>query len=204
MIGAVRGILTMEGLAYAIYDYPDMVEDMVETFCVLVEDMLDQVLPFIDFDYAAGWEDICFKNGPMVSLDFFRQVVIPRYQRIKKKLSRVGIDLWIVDCDGDVRLLLPYWMETGINGMLPHEVNACGHPGPLLNQYDGELRILGGVDKMELAKGPEAIKKYLTTLIPLVERGGYIPACDHKWPPNIRQEDFLYYLDLKEKMFGMK
>ena len=37
-------MLTFEGLAYAIYDYPDMVEDMVETACVLVEDELDQVL----------------------------------------------------------------------------------------------------------------------------------------------------------------
>ena len=31
MIGKVRDMLTFEGLAYACYDYPDMVEDMVET-----------------------------------------------------------------------------------------------------------------------------------------------------------------------------
>ena len=30
MIGRVRDMLTFEGLAYACYDYPDMVEDMVE------------------------------------------------------------------------------------------------------------------------------------------------------------------------------
>ena len=73
MIGKIRDMLTFEGLAYAIYDYPEMVEDMVETACVLVEDFLDQVLGHIDFDYASGWEDICFKNGPIVSVSFFQR-----------------------------------------------------------------------------------------------------------------------------------
>jgi uroporphyrinogen decarboxylase len=50
MIGSVRNMLTFEGLAYACYDYPDMVEDKDETACVLVEDSLDQLLGHIDFD----------------------------------------------------------------------------------------------------------------------------------------------------------
>ncbi|NLD88076.1 MAG: hypothetical protein GX633_07450, partial [Clostridiales bacterium] len=56
MIGRIRDLLTFEGLCYAIYDYPEMVEDMVETCCILVEDQLDQILPHFDFDFAAGWE----------------------------------------------------------------------------------------------------------------------------------------------------
>ena len=98
MIGKIRDMLTFEGLAYACFDYPDMVEDMVETACLLVEDFLDQVLPHIDFDFASGWEDICFKNGPIVTVDFFKNVVMPRYKRIRKKLDAAGIDLWYTDC----------------------------------------------------------------------------------------------------------
>ena len=48
-----------------------------------------------------------------------------------------------------------------------------------------------------------AIKSYLDALVPWVERGGYIPFCDHRCPPNVKPEDYLYYLDLKEQMFGM-
>ena len=203
MIGKIRDMLTFEGLAYACFDYPDMVEDMVETACLLVEDFLDQVLPHIDFDFASGWEDICFKNGPIVTVDFFKNVVMPRYKRIRKKLDAAGIELWYTDCDGDVRPILPYLMEGGINCLFPFEVNGCSHPGELLAEYGKELRIMGGVDKIELGKGPEAIKAYLETLVPLVERGGYIPFCDHRCPPNVKPEDYLYYLDLKEKMFGM-
>jgi len=203
MIGRIRNMLTFEGLAYATYDYPDMVEDMVETCCLLVEDWLDQVLPHIDFDFASGWEDICFKNGPIVTVDFFKNVVTPRYKRINKKLEAHGIELWYTDCDGDVRPILPYLMEGGINCLFPYEVNSCSHPGELLAEFGKELRIMGGVDKLELGKGKAAIKAYLESLVPVVERGGYIPFCDHRCPPNVTPEDYFYYLDLKEKMFGM-
>ena len=204
MIGNIRNMLTFEGLAYACYDYPDMVEDMVETACLLVEDSLDQVLGEIDFDFATGWEDICFKSGPIVSVEFFRDVVTPRYKRIGRRLQAAGIDLWYTDCDGDVRLILPYLMEGGINCLFPYEVNSCAHPGELLDEYGRQLRIMGGVDKIALGKGPEAIKAYLQSLVRLVERGGYIPFCDHRCPPNVKVEDYLYYLDLKEEMFGMR
>jgi len=203
MIGRVRDMLTFEGLAYAIYDYPEMVEDMVETYCQLVEYSLDQLLPNFKFDYAAGWEDICFNHGPIVGVNFFRDVVMPRYKRIGRKLSAHGIDLWYTDCDGDVRPLLPYLLEGGINCLFPYEVNSCTHPGELLDKYQGQLRIMGGVDKMALGKGKEAIKTYLESLVKYVERGGYIPFCDHRCPPNVKVDDYLYYLDLKEKMFGM-
>ncbi len=204
MIGKIRDMLTFEGLAYACYDYPEMVEDMVETCCLLVEDALDQLLPHFQFDYASGWEDICFKNGPIVSVDFFKNVVMPRYKRISKKLHAAGIDIWYTDCDGDVRPILKYLLEGGINCLFPFEVNGCAHPEELFAQYGKELRIMGGVDKMQLIAGREAIRAYLDTLVPLVERGGYIPFCDHRCPPDVKPDDYLYYLDLKERMFGMK
>lgn len=203
MIGRIRDMLTFEGLCYAVCDYPEMVEDMVETCCVLVEDFLEQVLPHFKFDYASGWEDICFKNGPIVAPSFFRDVLRPRYRRIRDKLDRHGIDLWYTDCDGDVRPILKHLMDGGINCLFPYEVNSCAHPGELLAQYS-ELRIMGGVDKIELGKGPAAIDAYLESLIPFVERGGYIPFCDHRCPPNVKEEDYLYYLDRKEELFGMK
>ena len=204
MIGRIRNMLTFEGLAYAMYDYPEMLVDMVETSCLLTEHFLDQVLGHIDFDYASGWEDICFKNGPIVSVDFFNNVVVPRYKRISKRLHAHGIDLWYTDCDGDVRPILPGLLEGGINCLFPFEVNGCAHPGELLDQYQGQLRIMGGVDKIELGNGPAAIKCYLESLAPYVARGGYIPFCDHRCPPNVKPEDYLYYLDLKEAMFGMQ
>lgn len=204
LIGKIRDMLTFEGICYALYDYPDMVEDMVETLCQIIERGLDQVLPHFHFDYASGWEDICFKNGPIVTVDFFKNVVTPRYKRISKKLRANGIRFWYTDCDGDVRPLLPYFMEGGINCLFPFEVNSCAHPGELIDQYGGELRIMGGVDKIQLIQGKETTKAYLESIEPWVAKGGFIPFCDHRCPPDVTPENYLYYLDLKEKMFGLK
>lgn len=204
MIGKVRDMLTFEGLCYAVHDYPDMVEDMVETACCLVEDAIDRLILHFDFDFASGWEDICFKNGPIVSPDFFKNVVMPRYKRINKKLKKHGIDIWYTDCDGDVRKIMPYFLEGGINCMFPYEVNGCCHPADIFEEYGKELRLMGGVDKLQLIKGKTEIKEYLEGIAPLVERGGYIPFCDHRCPPDVSEENYLYYLDLKEEMFGLK
>jgi uroporphyrinogen decarboxylase len=202
MIGKVRDILTVEGLAYAAYDYPDMVEDMVETMCQCTENALDQLLPNFEFDFASGWEDICFNHGPLVSLDFFKNVVVPRYKRISKKLRARNINLWYTDCDGDLRPVIPLLLEGGINCLYPFEVKSCVHPGVILDEYGKDLHIIGGVDKMKLAEGPEAIKTYLESLEKYVARGGFIPFCDHYCPPNVSPQNYLYYLDLKERMFG--
>ncbi len=204
MIGRVRNLLTVEGLAYAVYDYPEMVEDMVETCCVLIEDFLDAVLPHVQFDFADGWEDICYKNGPLVSVDFFRDVVVPRYKRISTKLRAHGVDIWWIDCDGDVRHLIPHFLAGGVNTMFPWEVNGSGHPGESLDRWGPELRIMGGVDKMVLGRTRPEIKQMLESLAPYVARGGFIPFCDHRCPPNVDPDDYLYYLELKKDLFGLR
>ena len=204
MIGRIRDLLTFEGLCYAVYDYPEMLEDMIENTCQIIERFLDHVLPHFTFDFASGWEDICFNKGPILSPDYFRDVIAPRYKRIHKKLEKYGIDVWYTDCDGDVRPILPILLDCGINCLFPYEVNSCAHPGQLLDKYPGQLRIMGGFDKMQLIEGKQAIKAYMESLVPYVERGGYIPFCDHRCPADVSQENYLYYLDLKEKMFGRR
>jgi len=92
-------------------------------------------------------------------------------------------------------------LEEGINCLFPYEVNSCTHPGELLDIYPN-LRIMGGVDKMKLIEGPKAIKSYLESLVPYVKRGGFIPFVDHRCPPDVTPENYLYYLDLKENLFG--
>ncbi len=90
---------------------------------------LDQLLPHFQFDFASGWEDICYKAGPIVNKKWFNRVITPRYKRIHAKLKAHGVDIWWIDCDGDVRPILPFMMEGGVTCLFPYEVNSCTHPG---------------------------------------------------------------------------
>ena len=93
-------------------------------------------------------------------------------------------------------------MEAGLNTMFPFEVNGCGHPGELLDEYGKDLRIVGGVDKMKLREGKEAIKKYLESLAPYVERGGFIPHCDHRVPADVPFANYLHYVREAKRVWG--
>jgi uroporphyrinogen decarboxylase len=75
-----------------------------------------------------------------------------------------------------VRPILPYLLEGGINCLFPFEVNGCSHPAELLNKYEGELRIMGGVDKIQLGSGREAIKATWTHLCRLWKREAIYPS----------------------------
>jgi len=62
------------------------------------------------------------------------------------------------------------------------------------------MAFWGGIDKREIAKGPEAIQQEVMKKIPqLVEKGGYIPTLDHTFPPDISYDNFRYYMELKSK-----
>jgi len=60
--------------------------------------------------------------------------------------------------------------------------------------------LMGGVNKLELIKGKEAIDRELERIQPLIEQGGYIPTVDHRVPADVSFENYLYYLERKKEM----
>ncbi|MEI7903720.1 MAG: uroporphyrinogen decarboxylase family protein, partial [bacterium] len=69
-------------------------------------------------------------------------------------------------------------------------------------RFGKDLRLWGGVDKRELAKGPEAIRRHLREFIPLIEQGGFIPTVDHTVPPDVSWDNFRIYMDYKIKLLS--
>ncbi len=73
-------------------------------------------------------------------------------------------------------------------------------PVRLRQEYDRDILLMGGVNKVQLAKGKETIDEELKRLRPLVEKGGYIPTVDHRVPPDVSFENYLYYLEKKKEI----
>jgi hypothetical protein len=56
------------------------------------------------------------------------------------------------------------------------------------------LQLIGGLSKVAMSRGPEAIDQELQTKVPpLLRRGGYIPCADHLIPPDVSWDNFVYY-----------
>ena len=202
MIGLIRNWVGFEGLALLAYDDPDLLEEMIEACCVCVCETIERALSQVTFDFAAGWEDICFKNGPILSPAMFDRWIVPRYKRITAPLHRHGVDIVWTDCDGNINPIVDQFLEGGINCMFPLEVAGGSDPVALRETYGRNILLHGGVDKMALLRGEKAIEKELLRLKPVVDDGGFIPHIDHKVPSNVTLANYKTYLRLKRDIFN--
>jgi len=202
MIGRIRNWVGFENVALMAYDDPGLLEEMIETCCVCVCETIQRALADVEFDFAAGWEDICFKNGPILSPAMFDKWIVPRYKRITDLVADHGIDVVWTDCDGNITPIGDQFLAGGINCMFPIEVAAGSDPVALREKYGRRVLLHGGFDKMVLLRGPEQIERELLRLKPIVEQGGFIPHVDHRCPANVTLENYKTYMKLKRRIFN--
>ena len=201
-IGWIRNWVGFENLALMFYDDRDLVAEMVEHICDLFCRVLAPALEHIEVDYACGWEDICFNSGPLISPPIFRDIVLQPMKRVMTLLRRHGVDIIYTDCDGRVQPLVPLWLEAGMNGMFPCEVNAGSDPVVLRKEYGKDLLLFGGVAKKAIAGTKEDILNEMRRLAPVVEDGAFIPMIDHRCPEYVSFENYRYYQREKLAMLG--
>lgn len=196
MIGWLRNWMGVENLAYLCYDDPEVLAEIVNTITKLVCWSLDKILPQVKADCGWGWEDICFRSGPLINPKIFQRVAVPGYQKIAEKLNEYNIDLYVVDSDGLIDSLIPHWLDGGVNVLFPVEIGVWkADPMMIRKKYGRQLRIIGGIDKLTIAKGPETIDEEIARRLPLMADGGYIPLPDHLIPPETSLEHYVYYLN---------
>ena len=65
--------------------------------------------------------------------------------------------------------------------------------------------MIGGIDKIEMAKGKAAILDEMRKKIPtLIKEGGYIPGIDHSIGSDISLENAVFYMETLKEMYGVK
>ena len=190
--GTPRALLGEVQVLTAYYDCPDLMRDMVNDLADFMIALYDQVLDLIDVDLALIWEDMAYKNGPLISPALFREFMLPAYRKLTSFVRDRGVRVIHLDCDGNIWKLLPLWIEGGVTGLYPFEVMA-GMKVDQVRAAFPNLQILGGLDKIALARGPEAIDAALEFVSSMLKRSGYIPYVDHMVPPDVSWQNFSYY-----------
>lgn len=205
LVGQVRNWLGFERFAVMAYDDPGWLEEIIETCC---RDAERQVRFFgarrVPLEGIHFWEDICYKNGPILGPAHFRRLVTPRYRRVAELAAQFGYDRISVDSDGNLSALIDAWLEGGVNVLLPLEVQAGMDVNDLQRRYDRRVVLWGGIHKSRLAGGEKEIVAELERVRPAVRRGGYIPGCDHNLPPEISFDNYRLYLRLRRELLGLE
>jgi len=196
----LRNWMGTEGLSYMFYDDPDLVHDCLSFLTEFITTFLTIPLSEVSFDLYYIHEDLAGRNGPLLSPELFKRFFLPHYTIFIEFLKSHGVRNIIVDTDGNFEVLIPLFLESGVEGFGPIEVAAGLDPLHLRRKYGNTFFMIGGIDKRVLTEGRDAMKRELKRVIPpLLEQGGFIPTIDHSIPPDVRLDSFKYYLEMKWK-----
>lgn len=190
--GTPRYLLGDEGILYTFYDDPALMKDIIGHLADLWVTLYDQVLSQTSADVAIIWEDMSYKGGSLISPAMFREFMLPAYKKLTSCFRDHGVKHILVDTDGDCWKLIPLFLEGGVTGLYPFEVNA-GMDVVEVRKAFPRLQILGGLDKMKVAAGPAEIDAELEKVPAILRQGGYMPFIDHVVPSDIPWEHFKYY-----------
>ncbi len=200
LFGMLRDWIGIETLSLWYFDEPDLVHEMTEFMADYTIRLIDRALTEIpDIDFALIWEDMAMKTGSLISPKMFREFMMEPTKRITKVLTEYGIDIIMVDCDGNVDELIPLWLEADVNLVYPMEVAANCDVVRYREEFGRDLLMIGGIDKRVLRDGysKRDIEEEVERRVPrLVAEGGFSPFVDHAVPPDVPYENFVYYLNL--------
>jgi hypothetical protein len=190
--GTARFLLGEERVMMEFYDNPELMRDIMtylaDFWCQLYDQLLKQIKP----DCILIWEDMCYKNGPLISPEMFREFILPGYKKVTKCLRDNGVKNIMVDTDGNCWKLTELFIEGGVTALGPFEVNA-GMDIREVRKAFPKLVIYGGLDKTKLAEGPKAIDEELKKASALIGKSGFIPHIDHQVPMDVSWEGYKYY-----------
>jgi len=201
MIGTIKEMMGFEEYCMMLFDDLDLIEEIMEARTALAEEILPKAFEEVDWDAIFFWEDICYRNGPILPPDTFEKIASSRYKRIADLYLSMGGKTVMVDSDGDIRKLIPGWLAGGINHLLPLEPFANMDVVALRSEYGREFTMQGGIDKFCVYKGRDAIDRELDRIFPVVQDGGFIPHLDHQID-SISFDDYCYYMEKKKQMLS--
>ena len=181
----LREFCGMEGLCMLMLEQPAFVEEMAtfwRDFCLdVMRPLLEQAPP----DGIHLSEDMAYKEHPMISPEMTERFCAPCYRAWVEEARGHGVQVFAVDSDGRIDALIPVWLDCGINVVDPMEVAAGNDLSAIREAFGKRVAFRGGVDKRAIAAGGAVLDAELARIRPVVDDGGYIPACDHGVPPDI-------------------
>lgn len=195
----LREMMGVEETLYSFYDNPSLVFEMLEFFTDYYIKLYSKIVSSIEIDYILIWEDMAFKNGPLVSPDVFRKFIIPYYKKLINCMKEFGVKHFFVDTDGNFEALIPLFIEGGVTGFYPFEVQSGLDIEKIREDYP-DLVIMGGIDKKALSKDKKTILKELKKVNRMVLKGGYIPYTDHMVPPEVSFDNYKFYRNELKKI----
>ena len=191
----LRSLIGPLELLYAFYDQPELIHACMRAWLEVADVFTAEVQKGLAYDKVLFDEDICYKNGSLISHEMFRRFLFPYYEQLLCNMRKRQKQPFVFELatDGFHDGVIDLYGELGLGSLAPFEIAAGCDPVRTAAQYP-HLRISGGMDKRVLAGTRDDIDRMLEEVLPpLRKRGGYIPTCDHGVPEEVSFENYVYF-----------
>lgn len=192
-----RTLFGIEGHFYAFYDYPELMLEINSDLTDYHKKCLDVVYRHIKPHFMTFAEDMSYNLGPMLSRAQYNRFMLPFYRELIPSIQSHGTKV-LIDTDGQVEPLIPWFLDGGIEGILPLERMAGVDVNRIRRNFP-ELIMIGGFDKTVMHLGEEAMRSEFERIFPAMCSGRYLPSVDHQTPPDVTLENYAVFMQLQRE-----
>jgi len=202
LFGTHRHLMGFTPLMLAYRKQPELLHEIAAHWVSFHREVIAQIAGKRTPDAVYVWEDMCYRNGPMIGPNAFEEFMSPYYRELMGFLKDdLGVPVVCVDTDGDLLKLIEKFVDAGVNMLVPWEVQAGMDVVAVRRDWPDSFVIWGGIDKRALYSDRGAIDAEVMRVVPpMLRSGGYMPAIDHVVPPEVSLDNWRYFLDLVRGM----
>lgn len=197
----IQSYVASEQLLMAIVSDPEWVMDMYETDADLVIATYEMMKKGgFQFDAAFLGSDLGYRNGLLFSPHHYDKQLRPTLRRLFDYFRGEGMPV-ILHCCGNVKELIPRFIEDGLACLQPLEVKAGMDLIELKKQFGDKITFMGGIDvRLMVDPNPKLIEEEIRTKVSFAKKGGgYIYHSDHSIPNTVSFERFCKVRELALK-----
>lgn len=190
--------VAMERLLIAVATEPEWVRDMYETDADMVIEMYEIMKAGgFEFDGAFLYCDLGYRNGLFFSPRHYDEQLRPTFRRLLDHFNGDGVSIILHNC-GDVRDLIPRFIEDGLTCLQPLEVKAGMDLILLKQEFGDKLSFMGGIDVRAMADPDPAVieEEIRSKLLAAKVGGGYVYHSDHSVPKDVSFDRYSRILKL--------
>jgi uroporphyrinogen decarboxylase len=197
----IQSYVTTVRLLKAVIMEPNWVKDMYTTDAKLAMEMCERMINGgFEFDGAFLSCDLGYRNGLFFSPRHYEEQLHPIFKDLCDYFKSRDMPV-ILHCCGQVKDLIPYFIEEGITCLQPLEVKAGMDLIELKHRYGNKMCFMGGIDVRLMAQEDSApLEKEIREKIQVAKKGGgYIYHSDHSVPKNVSFKQYERVIQMVKK-----
>ncbi len=192
----LSAIFSYEGLCYALYDQPDLVEAVAQRIGEAMWDVYRQLVELEGVVAIFPGDDMGFRSATLIPPEALRRYTLPWHKRYAKLAHDHGLPYFLHSCGNIIQIMDDLIDDVGIDAKHSFE-NAIMPIEQFQARYGERIGVLGGVDVDILARGsPEQVRAEVRRLIDVCHpRGRFAIGSGNSIPSYIPVENYLSMLD---------